>query len=134
MESMVFCYSSLSWLRDPQKNFVFSKYHPCICIFSWPFYDPISLFPASFKLAIFDFSGRKYGASLEKFFSLLKNLHFRLILFWNFDLEFFKKRISCSVHGCFWIFYLYKPCHQLRSGGMHIFNKSLLLSVLGSWE
>ena len=51
-----------------------------------------------------------------------------LILFWNFDLEFFEKRILCSVHGCFWICYLYKPCHQLRSGAMHASNKSLLLS------
>ena len=130
MESTA-CYSSLSWLRDPQKNFVFSKYCPCICIFSWTFRDPSSLFLASFKLVTFDFAGIRYGASLENFFFPFLKICILdwLILFWNFDLEFLEKRILCSAHGCFWICYLSKPCHQLRSGAMHTSNKSLLLST-----
>ena len=116
----------------PSEKFRFLKILSCMCIVSWTFHDPSSLFLASFKLATFDFSGIRYGASFEKkkfFFPFLKICILDwLILFWNFDLEFFEKRILCSVHGCFWICYLYKPCHQLRSGAMHASNKSLLLS------
>ena len=76
-----------------------------------------------FRYKIWSLFGKK-----KKFPFLIICILDWLILFWNFDLEFFEKRILCSVHGCFWICYLYKPCHQLRSGAMHASNKSLLLS------